>query len=457
MKAYDIVVIGAGPGGYVAAIKARQLGFTTALVEKGEIGGVCLNWGCIPTKAMLKSAKVYLQTLHSEDYGILLDAASVRPDWSAIVKRKNKIVKRLTGGVKMLLDKNGVDIYKGEGIVVDAKTIQVGETILQTKHLILATGASNIVPGIPGLKEAYDQGVVMGNKQLLDLEQIPKSLVVIGGGVIGIEFATIFSSFGTEVTIVEKLPIILAQIDDEVRDSYLKILKRQKINVVTSAEVVKVNQGAVTYRKDNLDQTIQGETVLVAVGMRPNTKGLENLKLVLENGGVKTNEHLETSVKGVYAIGDLNGKSMLAHTASAEAIVAIEHIAGKASNIDYGKIPSAIYGFPEIVTLGLTEKQARAQGLDIIVSRFPIGANGKSLADGESDGFVKLIADAKYKEILGVHILAAQATEVVGELTLAMNLEATAEEIASSVHLHPSMSEIVLEAAHGLVDKPIHL
>jgi dihydrolipoamide dehydrogenase len=457
MKQYDIIVVGAGPGGYVAAIKARHLGFKVALIEKGEIGGVCLNWGCIPTKAMLKSAKVYQTLLHSSDYGILSDSSTIQVDFPKVLARKNKIVKRLTGGVKMLLDKNGVDIYQGLAVFLEPTKVQVGETILQTKHLILALGASPIVPKIPGLQEAYLKGIVKTSKEMLDVEQRPNKVVIIGGGVIGIEFATIYASFGVEVVVIEKLPVILAGIDDEVRDLYIKILKRQKIQIITHAEVREVKDHLVTYMFDNKLETVQGDILLASLGMRPNTQGLESLKIAIEQGAIKVNEYCQTSNPSIYAIGDVNGKSMLAHTASSEAIVAVEHIAGKKTLLDYSKIPAAIYGFPEIVTLGLTEKQAREQGLDIIVSRFPIGANGKSLADGESDGFIKLIADAKYKEIIGAHIIAANATEIIPELTLAMNIEATAEDIAHSVHMHPTLSEIILEAAHGLIDKPIHI
>jgi dihydrolipoamide dehydrogenase len=457
MKQYDIIVVGAGPGGYVAAIKARHLGFKVALIEKGEIGGVCLNWGCIPTKAMLKSAKVYQTLLHSVDYGILSDTSTIQVDFPKVLARKNKIVKRLTGGVKMLLDKNGVDIYQGLAVFLEPTKVQVGETVLQTKHLILALGASPIVPKIPGLQEAYQKGIVKTSKEMLDVEKRPNKVVIIGGGVIGIEFATIYASFGVEVVVIEKLPVILAGIDDEVRDAYMKILKRQKIQIITHAEVREVKDHLVTYMFDNKLETVQGDILLASLGMRPNIQGLESLKIAIEQGAIKVNEYCQTSNPSIYAIGDVNGKSMLAHTASSEAIVAVEHIAGKKTLLDYSKIPAAIYGFPEIVTLGLTEKQAREQGLDIIVSRFPIGANGKSLADGESDGFIKLIADAKYKEIIGAHILAANATEIIPELTLAMNIEATAEDIANSVHMHPTLSEIILEAAHGLIDKPIHI
>lgn len=457
MKQYDVIVVGAGPGGYVAAIKARQLGFTTAIVEKNAIGGVCLNWGCIPTKAMLKSAKLYQTFLHGADYGIQVDPNTVAVDYVGVLNRKNKIVKRLTGGVKMLLEKNGVEIYQGMAVFADASTVHVGEEILKTKNLIIATGASPILPKIEGLHEAYQKGIVKTSKEMLDLNSPIKHLVVIGGGVIGVEFASIYAAFGSRVTILEKLPVILSQIDDEVRDSYLKLLKRQKIEVITNAQVSKINNQTVTYVKDNQNVAVEGDVILAALGMVPNTNGLETLKLELDGKAIKTNLQCQTNIPHVYAIGDVNGKSMLAHTASAEAIVAVETIAGHQNAMDYGKIPSAIYGFPEIVTLGLTEKEAKAKGFDILISKFPIAANGKSLADGETDGFIKLIADAKYHEILGVHILATNATEIVPELTLAMNLEATAEEIVNSVHMHPTLSEIILEAAHGIIDKPIHI
>lgn len=457
MKQYDIVVVGAGPGGYVAAIKARQLGFQTALIEKNAIGGVCLNWGCIPTKALLKSAKVFQQTLHAQDYGILVEKELVRVDHTAIIQRKNKIVKRLTGGVKMLLEKNGVDIYQGHAVFVDPLTIQVGDITLKTKDLILATGASPMLPPIEGLKENMQNGFVKTSKEMLDVEKPLKHLVIIGGGVIGVEFASIHAALGAKVTIIEKLPTILSSIDDEIRDAYLKSLKRQKIDVIVHATVTKIAENAVTYELNNQRFTIECDQVLAALGMVPNTSGMETFHFEMDGKAIKTNAQCQTSQPHVYAIGDVNGKSMLAHTASHEAIVAVETIAGLVKSMNYHTIPSAIYGFPEIVTLGFTEQELKKQKREVLVSRFPISANGKSLADGETEGFIKIIADPKYHEILGVHILASNATEIIPELTLAMNIEATAEEIVQSVHMHPTLSEVILEAAMGLLDKPIHL
>ncbi len=457
MKNYDLVVIGAGPGGYVAAIKAAQMGAKVAVVEKQKVGGVCLNWGCIPTKALLKSAKVYKQFMNSEEYGItLLDKSQVKVDWKNVVKRKDSVVTKLTGGVKVLLDKNGVDTYLGTASITNKNTIVVNDNILNTKNIIIATGASPFIPPIQGVKEAMEKGIVMTSKEILSLEKIPNKLVIIGGGVIGIEFATVFSTFGTEITILERMEKVLVNVDDDVRAEYLKLLKKNKINIITEANVVGVKDHVVTYEYQGKQVTAEGDIILMSVGMKPNTSGFENLGINISRQGIEVNDYMQTNIPNIYAIGDVTGKIMLAHVASAQGIVAVSNIMGKKEKMDYTKVPACIYGMPEIAMVGMTEAEAKKSGIDYKVGRFPIAANGKSLADGETDGFIKVIADKKYGELLGVHILAANATELISQSVTTMELEGTVFELAHAIHPHPTLSEIVMEAAHAVIDKPIH-
>jgi len=456
MKTYDIIVLGGGPGGYVAAIKAAQLGAKVALIEKEVVGGICLNHGCIPTKTLLKNAKVYKTVKHALDYGVMIDGA-ISFDWSLMLKRKDLVVKKLTTGVAGLLKKNGVEVFSGYGKVLSAKQVEVNGEVLEAKNLILATGASPIVPPIPGLKEAYEKKIAVTSRELLQIKDAPKNLVIIGGGVIGIEFATIFSSLGSKVTIIEKLDGILPMMDDDIRNAYAKILKRDGIEIFTDAEVKAVNDHEVTYSYQGNEVKINADTVLISVGMRPNTAGLEVLNLKMDRSAILTNDQLQTSVPNVYAIGDVNGKYMLAHVASAEGLVAAEHIMGHKAAMKYDRVPNAVYGSPEIATIGLTEKEAKAKDLKYKVSTFPLLASGKAMADNEKDGFIKMIVSEQYKEILGVHILSYNASDLIAEIGVTLELEGTAHEIAHTIHPHPTLSEIVMEAAHGAVDKPIHM
>lgn len=454
MKNYDIIVLGGGPGGYVAAIKAAQLKKKVAVIEKEVLGGICLNHGCIPTKAMLKSAKTYDLFKNAKEYGIVVDSSLVSFDLNDIITRKDGIVKRLTGGVQMLLKKNGVDVYNGYGEVVSATQIKVNNETLNTKNLIIATGGTAIVPPIPGAKEAYEKGFAVTSRELLNVTDAPKKMVVVGGGVIGVEFATIFNSLGTEVTIIEMADSIITPMDDDVIDTYTKQLTKEGIKIITKAAVKNIGTKDVTYELDGKQVKLDTDLVLIAVGIGPNVEAVKNLNLELKGRGIKVDPRMETSVKGVYAIGDVTGEHMLAHVASAEGIIAVENILGGNKEINYNQIPAAIYGSPEIAMIGLTERDAKAQGIKYTVSKFPLAGNGKALADGESVGFIKLIKGAELDDIIGAHIFAYNAVDMIGEFGVAMRLEGTNFEIAETVHAHPSLSEIIMEAA---MDKPIHM
>ncbi len=457
METYDILILGGGPGGYVAAIKGAQLGFKVAVIEKNTVGGVCLNEGCIPTKTLLKSAKVYRLINHASNYGITVDKTAVTFNWTDILKRKSNVVKTLTDGVKGLLKKNGVTVYNGYGEVINSTTVKVGDVELRTNHLILATGASPVIPPIPGLKEGLENGFVYTYKGLLDYPTIPKTMVVIGGGVIGVEFAQLFASFGTKVTILERLDNIVSTVDDEIRTAYIRFLKKDHIDIITNANVTSVNSDSVTYELNNQSISIKSDVVLLSVGMKPNTEAFSALNLNTTKSGVVVNEKLETNVKNVYAIGDITGKMMLAHAASAAGIVAVENISGKASTFVFDHVPSAIYGFPEVAWIGITEQTAKTNQLPYKVSKFPMLGNGRSLAEGQTDGFVKVIINPDNGEILGAHILASNASDLLAEVVLAMTSEATIADIANAIHLHPSVSETVMESAIGALLKPIHI
>lgn len=451
---YDIIVIGGGPGGYIAAIKASQMGAKTAIIESGSFGGVCLNWGCIPTKTLLKSAKVYQYVLHSSKYGIDIDDLSnVSINWENMLQRKRDVVKKLTSGVEFLLKNNKVDIYRGFGNVIDKNSIEVNGNKLTCKNLILATGSSPNIPDLPGVKEGVENGFVITSKRALELSEIPKNLVILGGGVIGVEFATLYSSLGTKVTIIQNIDRILEFMDHDVINAMEEILLGLGVEILYNTSIVKLNGNNITIRNKNEEKNIITDKLLVSIGRYANMRGLENLNLETYRRGVKTNENQETNIPGVYAIGDLNGVFNLAHVASAEGIVAVENIMGEDKKIDYNKAPNCIYSFPEMAAVGYNELDARNKFKTIIVSKLPLSTNGKALAEGESTGFIKIIAEKEYGEIIGVHIIAPTATDIVSEIVTTMELEGTIYDIARVIHPHPTISELVMEAAHGAVYK----
>lgn len=457
MKSYDVIVIGGGPGGYVAAIKAAQMDLKTALIEANRVGGVCLNVGCIPTKTMLKSAKVYQEVLESAKYGIdLPDGTTPKINWGNLMKRKEGVVDKIVGGVELLLRHNKVDVYKGYGEALSPTQVKVGDETLETKHLILATGSSVMVPEVPGIHEAMAMGKVIDSTGAMNLPHQPKTMTILGGGVISVEFATLYRSLGTEVTILQRSSSLLKNLDKDVRNLMQRHLKKIGVKIITDMTLKQIEGGTVRYEKDGKTLSVESDYILASLGRVPNLKGFEALQLKTDKRGVVVDDHMRTSVPNVYAIGDMCGKMMLAHVASAEALVAVEAILGHAQTIDYNKVPSCIYSFPEVGVIGFTEDDAIKAGYDVGTSMFPLSANGKAMAEGDTTGFVKIVHDKKYGEVIGVHIVAAHATDMISEAAITMELEGTVHDVAKTIHPHPTLSEIVMEAAHGAVHKPIH-
>jgi len=457
MKNYDIIVLGGGPGGYVAAIKGAQLGAKVLLIEAHKIGGVCLNYGCIPTKTLLRTANLYTDMTNASEFGIDIEnIESVSINWKNLMKRKDKVVKQLTGGVKQLVKHNGIDYIEGFGTVIDKNTIEVDGTRYKGKNLILATGSTTRVPDIPGLRESFLEGHSVDSTGAIALSKRPESLTILGGGVIAVEFATLYNGLGTQVTLLQRSDKVLKFLDKDVQETMQKHLIKEGVKIITGVDIQSIDENRVHYEVDGEKTVIESDHVLVSLGRQPNLKGLSNLDLKLSPKGVEVDEHMETSVKGVYAIGDLNGKYMLAHVASAEGIVAAETIMGDKNTINYNRVPSCIYSFPEVGVVGYTEDEAAQAGYDVDTSTFPLSANGKALAHGDKTGFVKIVFDKTYGEVLGVHIVAAHATDMIAEATASLELEATVHDLAKTVHPHPTLSEVVMEAAHGAVSKPIH-
>ena len=464
-KSYDLIVIGSGPGGYVAAIRASQLGMKVAVVEREELGGICLNWGCIPTKALLKSAQVYDYIKHAKDYGINIKGHSV--DFDSMIKRSRNTAGKMSKGINFLFRKNKIDTLVGHGKVVAKGKVEVsGENnkkeTYQAKHIMLATGGrSRELPSLP-----IDNKKIIGYRKAMVMDEQPKKMVVVGSGAIGVEFAYFYHTIGTEVTIVEYMPRILPVEDEEVSKQLEKIYKKAGIKIMTGSEVTSVDTKGkgckVKVKTKKGEETIDCDVVLSAVGVQTN---LENLGI--EEMGIKLNErktHVEvddyykTNVDGIYAIGDIVKGPALAHVASAEGIVCVEKIAGMhVEPIDYNNLPGCTYCWPEVASVGYTEQAARDAGYDVRVGKFPFSASGKASAAGANEGFVKVIFDKKYGEWLGAHMIGANVTEMIAEVVAARKLETTGHEIVKSVHPHPTMSEAVMEATAAAYDEVIHI
>lgn len=458
MKTYDIVIIGGGPGGYVAAIKAAHLGAKVALVEKERLGGLCLNWGCIPTKTLLKSAKLYQDILRGEEFGIKgIDRSKVSLDWATLTKRRDEVVNKLVNGVYVLFRKNKIDLYEGMAKVKNKNKIEVNGEIINGKNLIVATGSTSNFPNIPGLDDTLASGKAVTSRGVLELKDIPKELVIIGGGVIAVEFATLFNALASKVTLIQRSDHILSGLESEMAQTLEKHLIEEGVNIITSTKIISIDKDKVVVDHKGEIKTFTGDKYLISLGVKAQLNGLERLNLKLTNKGfVETNNRLETNIGGVYALGDMNGKFPLAHVASAEGIVAVENIMGIDSTLNYDIIPFCVYSFPELASVGLTESQAKSAGYDVKVSKFPLSANGKALAEGETLGFVKIISETQYGEILGTHIMASHATDMISEAIMSMQIEGTVYDVAKAIHPHPTLSEIVMEAAYGAIDRPIH-
>jgi len=458
MSKYDIIVLGSGPGGYVAAIRASQLGFKTAIVEKESLGGICLNWGCIPTKALLKSAQVFEYLKHAEDYGLSVQGAE--KDFDAVVKRSRSVAEGMSKGVQFLMKKNKIDVINGYGKLKPGKKIDVDGKEYSADHIIIATGArSRELPSLP-----QDGNKVIGYREAMSLKKQPKKMIVVGSGAIGVEFAYFYNSMGTEVTIVEYMPNIVPVEDQDVSKQLERSFKKNGIKIMTSAEVTKVDTSGegvkATVKTKKGEEILEADVVLSAVGIKTNIEniGLEDVGIVVDRDKILVNDYYQTNIPGYYAIGDVTPGQALAHVASAEGILCVEKIAGMhVEALDYGNIPGCTYCSPEIASVGLTEKQAKEKGYDIKVGKFPFSASGKAKASGASDGFVKVIFDAKYGEWLGCHMIGAGVTDMIAEAVLGRKLETTGHEVLKAVHPHPTMSEAVMEAVADAYDEVIHL
>jgi len=456
---YDVVILGGGPGGYVAAIRAAQLGLRTALVERDRMGGVCLNWGCIPTKALLKNAEIALLAKDGAEWGVHFDG--LRFDFGRVIARSREISDRISKGVDFLMKKNKVDVHKGVGRLVKRDALGVsadGKTTgeVRFRTLVLATGGRPCpLPGLP-----FDGKQVWSYVDAMIPKEIPKSLAIIGGGAIGCEFAYFYAAFGTQVTLVELLPSLLPREDKEVTDQLAKSFKRRKIEVLTGTRVESVQAGPQGVAVKTAKRTIEAEKVLVAIGIQGNTEelGLEEFGVKVEKGFVAADDLYRTTAPNVRAIGDVNGRVLLAHVASHQGVVVAEDLKGGAPRpIDYDAIPNCTYCQPQVASLGLTEEQAKARGHDVKVGRYPFRPHGKAVAVGETEGFVKLVFDAKYGELLGAHILGAEATEMIAEACAAKAAEATVETLAHTMHAHPTMAEAFHEATLDALGRAIHL
>ncbi|MBL7869175.1 MAG: dihydrolipoyl dehydrogenase [Flavobacterium lindanitolerans] len=460
---YDIIVLGSGPGGYVTAIRAAQLGFKVAIIEKENLGGICLNWGCIPTKALLKSAQVFDYLKHASDYGLTVEKFD--KDFNAVISRSRGVADGMSKGIQFLMKKNKIDVIEGTGKVKPGKKIDVvgkdGKTTeYSADHIIIATGArSRELPNLP-----QDGKKVIGYRQAMSLSEQPKSMIVVGSGAIGVEFAHFYNAMGTEVTIVEFMPNIVPVEDEDISKQFERSLKKAGIKIMTNASVEKVDTSGngvkATVKTSKGEEILEADIVLSAVGIKSNIEniGLEEVGIATDRDKIVVNPYYQTNIPGYYAIGDVVPGQALAHVASAEGILCVEKIAGlHVEPIDYGNVPGCTYATPEIASVGLTEKQAREKGYELKIGKFPFSASGKAKAAGTPDGFVKVIFDAKYGEWLGCHMIGSGVTDMIAEAVVARKLETTAHEIIKSIHPHPTMSEAIMEAAADAYGEVIHL
>ena len=460
MNKFDVIVVGGGPGGYVAAIRAAQLGKNVAIVESNHLGGVCLNWGCIPTKALLKNADVLEIVKNASKYGIEIPEYTVK--WSKVIKRSRDVARRLNKGIEFLMKKNKITYIPARGQLINATTVQTttdegGVNQISAEKIIIATGARP--KWFPGMEPDGDR--VITSKEAMVQEEQPKSLIIIGAGAIGIEFAHFYNTYRTDVTVIEALPTILPVEDEDVSKELLSIFKKRKMNILTNTFVEKIERLKTKVKVHTKDgQIIEADKALIAVGVQGNIEdiGLEEVEVSLDKGWISTNGFMQTNIEGIYAIGDVAGPPWLAHVASEEGIIAAEHLAGENPEpMKYDNIPGCTYCHPEVASVGLTEKAARDAGYELKIGNFPFRALGKAMAVGDTDGFVKVIYDAKYGELLGCHIIGAEATNLITEAGIARKLEATWHEVLTTIHPHPTLSEAIMEATADAFGEAVHI
>lgn len=449
---YDVIVLGGGPGGYHAAETAAKAGLKTVVIEKEHFGGVCLNEGCIPSKSLLYTAKAFDYAVHGEEYGVKIDG-KVTFDHSVAVARKDRIVKKLVGGVKAGVKAAGAEMVEGEGIIKGKNadgtvTVSVGTTEYTAKNLIIATGSEPVMPPIPGVKENFEKGIVLTNREILSLDKVPEKLVIVGGGVIGLEMASYFNSVGSEVTVIEMLDKIAGPTEKEISAILLNNYQKKGITFCLGSKVVKVGENAVTYEKDGKTVDVPADKVLMSIGRRAVTRGygLESLNVAIERGAIVTDSHLKTNVSGIYAIGDVNGKIMLAHTAYREADVAVNTILGKKDIMSYDAIPSVIYTNPEVGSVGETEESAAKKGIAVQIISLPMAYSGRYLAENEKgDGICKVVIDKKYNTVIGVHMICSYASEIIYGAAMMVENRMTVDNLKKQVFPHPTVSEIIKE------------
>lgn len=462
MKKYNLIILGSGPGGYVAAIRASQLGINTAIIEKESLGGICLNWGCIPTKALLKSAQVFNYLKKASDYGLKING--YEKDFKSIIDRSRNISNSMSDGVKFLMKKNKIDVIEGHGKILNGKKVEIEnkkkKTIIEADNIIIATGArSRELKTIP-----HDHEKVIGYREAMNLKSQPKKIIIIGSGAIGIEFAYFYNAIGSDVTIIEYQKNIIPLEDEDISKQLERNFKKNGIKIFTNSEVISVNKNAKTvsakFKSENKEEVLSADIIISATGIKSNIEniGLEEIGIAVDNDKILVNDFYETNIPGYYAIGDITKGPALAHVASAEGILCVEKIAGhNVQKLDYDNIPGCTYCSPEVASVGMTEKQAKENGYDILIGKFPFSASGKAKASGNSEGFIKVIFDKKYGEWLGCHMIGEGVTDMIAEAVLGRKLETTGYEILKTVHPHPTMSEAVMEAVAHAYGEVIHL